>query len=106
MTGTQDASSGASTLTIVLPALNEQAAVGAQVAALLADAQLRLQGLRQVLVVDNGSDDGTAAVAEAAGAVVIREPRRGYGWACLAGARAAPVGDLILLMPYGIFAAI
>ncbi|HEV2236285.1 MAG TPA: glycosyltransferase [Ktedonobacterales bacterium] len=88
----------AAALTIVLPALNEAAAVGQQVGALLADARLRALGLRQVLVVDNGSNDGTAAVAAAAGAVVVREPRRGYGWACLAGARAAPAGDMILLM--------
>jgi hypothetical protein len=85
-------------VTIVLPALNEAATVGHQVAALLADGRLRALGLRQVLVVDNGSDDGTADVAAAAGAVVVREPRRGYGWACLAGVRAAPPGDLILLM--------
>jgi glycosyltransferase involved in cell wall biosynthesis len=98
MTGTPYAHSSAPALTIVLPALNEQAAVGAQVMALLADERLRLLGLRQVLVVDNGSGDGTATVAAAAGAVVIREPRRGYGWACLAGVRAAPPGDLILLM--------
>jgi glycosyltransferase involved in cell wall biosynthesis len=39
----------------------------------------------QVIVVDNGSDDGTYEVAQAAGAQVIREPRRGYGQACLAG---------------------
>jgi glycosyltransferase involved in cell wall biosynthesis len=90
--------SGAPPLTIVLPALNEAVAVGPQVAALLADERLRQLGRRQVLVVDNGSDDGTAAVAAAAGAVVIHEPRRGYGWACLAGVRAAPAGDLILLM--------
>jgi glycosyltransferase involved in cell wall biosynthesis len=38
-----------------------------------------------VVVVDNGSTDGTAAVARAAGATVVREPRRGYGAACLAG---------------------
>ncbi len=37
------------------------------------------------MVVDNGSTDGTAAVARAAGATVVREPRRGYGAACLAG---------------------
>jgi glycosyltransferase involved in cell wall biosynthesis len=98
MTGTRDSPSGAPALTVVLPALNEQAAVGAQVTALLADESLRLLGLRQVLVVDNGSEDGTAAVAAAAGAVVIHEPRRGYGRACLAGVRTAPLGDLILLM--------
>jgi glycosyltransferase involved in cell wall biosynthesis len=91
-------SAGTPALTIVLPALNEAAAVGAQVAALLADARLRGLGLRQVVVVDNGSDDDTAAVAAAAGAVVVPEPRRGYGWACRAGVGAAPAGDLILLM--------
>ena len=39
----------------------------------------------QVIVVDNGSEDGTAEVARAGGAWVVREPRRGYGRACLAG---------------------
>jgi glycosyltransferase involved in cell wall biosynthesis len=39
----------------------------------------------QVIVVDNGSQDRTADVAKAAGASVVRESRRGYGQACLAG---------------------
>jgi glycosyltransferase involved in cell wall biosynthesis len=39
----------------------------------------------QVIVVDNGSQDGTASVAGAAGAHVVCELRRGYGQACLAG---------------------
>jgi glycosyltransferase involved in cell wall biosynthesis len=42
-------------------------------------------GACRVVVVDNGSTDGTAAVARAAGATVVHEPRRGYGAACLAG---------------------
>ena len=41
--------------------------------------------LAQVIVVDNGSRDGTAAIARAHGATVVSEPRRGYGQACLAG---------------------
>lgn len=41
--------------------------------------------LAQVIVVDNGSSDGTAAVARSLGAEVVAEPRRGYGRACLAG---------------------
>jgi glycosyltransferase involved in cell wall biosynthesis len=41
--------------------------------------------IRRVVVVDNGSRDGTAQVARAAGAEVVAEPRRGYGAACLAG---------------------
>jgi glycosyltransferase involved in cell wall biosynthesis len=40
-----------------------------------------------VVVCDNGSNDGTAAVAKAAGAIVISQPERGYGNACLAGMR-------------------
>ena len=41
--------------------------------------------VREVVVVDNGSRDGTAGVARALGATVVREPRCGYGSACLAG---------------------
>jgi len=41
--------------------------------------------VRQVVVVDNGSADRTAAVARDAGATVVAEPRRGYGAACLKG---------------------
>jgi glycosyltransferase involved in cell wall biosynthesis len=48
-------------------------------------AGLRQPGVTERVVVDNGSTDGTAAVARAAGATVVFEPRRGYGAACLAG---------------------
>lgn len=85
-------------ISIVLPALNEEAAVGPQVTALLTHAGLRRLGVRRVIVVDNGSSDGTARVAVAAGAEVVREPRRGYGAACLAGVRASDPSDIILLM--------
>lgn len=43
------------------------------------------EGVDEVVVVDNGSADGTAAAARAAGATVLHEPRRGYGRACLTG---------------------
>jgi glycosyltransferase involved in cell wall biosynthesis len=39
----------------------------------------------EVVVVDNGSRDRTSAVAKAAGATVLSEPRAGYGQACLTG---------------------
>ena len=68
---------------VVIPALDEELAVGGVVAALLPHA-------RSVIVVDNGSRDRTAEVARAAGAVVVAEPRRGYGAACLAGIAALP----------------
>jgi glycosyltransferase involved in cell wall biosynthesis len=43
----------------------------------------------RALVVDNGSTDGSAAVAAALGAQVVHEPRRGFGAACFAGLSAA-----------------
>jgi glycosyltransferase involved in cell wall biosynthesis len=49
-----------------------------------------------VIVVDNGSTDGSAAKAEAAGALVVREPRRGYGSAYLAGFRQARGAILVM----------
>ncbi len=62
---------------VVIPARDEEASVGAVVAA--------LPPVREVVVVDNGSRDGTTDVARAAGATVVHEPRAGYGRACLAG---------------------
>ncbi len=62
---------------VVIPALNEEAALP------LVLAEIPPVGV--VIVVDNGSTDRTAEVARAAGAVVVTEPRRGYGSACLAG---------------------
>jgi len=61
---------------VVIPALNEEAALPS----VLADIPERV---RRVVVADNGSEDATAEVARAAGAVVVHEPRRGYGAACL-----------------------
>jgi glycosyltransferase involved in cell wall biosynthesis len=51
----------------------------------------------EVILVDNGSDDGSGAIAQAAGAKVVSEPRRGYGSAYLAGFAAAQ-GDYIVML--------
>ncbi|WIG61105.1 MAG: hypothetical protein OJF49_003853 [Ktedonobacterales bacterium] len=85
-------------IAIVMPALNEEAAVGAQVRALRTHSALAALPIRRIIVVDNGSDDATAEVARAAGAEVVYEPRRGYGYACLAGVRAAEDCEIVLLM--------
>jgi glycosyltransferase involved in cell wall biosynthesis len=61
----------------VIPALNEERTIGEAVTS------LREQGVSPVVVADNGSNDGTASVARAAGAWVVTEMRRGYGRACL-----------------------
>jgi glycosyltransferase involved in cell wall biosynthesis len=73
-------------VTAIIPALNEADAI-AEVVRGVRDA-----GVADVIVVDNGSDDDTATRAAAAGARVIREPRRGYGRACRAGVQAVPGG--------------
>jgi glycosyltransferase involved in cell wall biosynthesis len=49
------------------------------------------------IVVDNGSTDGSGALAERLGARVVREPRRGFGAACFAGLRAARA-DVVCFM--------
>lgn len=77
-------------VTAIIPALNEASTIAAVVAAFPS------QMVERVIVVDNGSIDETAQVAQAAGARVIHEPRRGYGFACHAGARAA--GDASILV--------
>lgn len=53
-----------------------------------------LPSVGRVIVVDNGSTDRSGALAQQQGAVVIREPRRGYGSACLAGIAAIRTGAL------------
>jgi len=53
----------------------------------------------EIIVVDNGSTDRTAARACAAGARVITEPRRGYGRACAAGVRSlSPECDIVVFL--------
>jgi glycosyltransferase involved in cell wall biosynthesis len=51
----------------------------------------------EVIVVDNGSTDGSGDLARAAGAFVVKEPRRGYGSAYLAGLEVAR-GDYIVMV--------
>jgi glycosyltransferase involved in cell wall biosynthesis len=76
-----------SRVTVILPALNEAAALPTALASFPPEADL--------LVVDNGSTDQTAAVAAAHGAQVVHEPRRGFGAACWTGVQAA-TGEVLV----------
>ena len=84
------------TVSFVIPALNEEGAVGMTVASVPHE-KLACLGLdSEILVVDNDSEDGTSMEAERAGARVIRERRRGYGSAFLKGLTEAQ-GDILVL---------
>jgi glycosyltransferase involved in cell wall biosynthesis len=74
---------------VVIPCRNEAGSLPGVLAALP-------PGYR-ALVVDNGSDDGSASVAEAHGAVVVVEPTPGYGAAVQAGVEAAPSSIVCVL---------
>ncbi len=76
-------------VSVVVPAYNEAAHVAEEIRAL--DAALRQTGWEyEILVVDDGSTDGTATAADTTGVRVLRRERnRGYGAALKAGTRAA-----------------
>jgi glycosyltransferase involved in cell wall biosynthesis len=79
----------------IMPVLNEEAALRVVLPALPESLRARL------IIVDNGSTDGSPAVARAHGARVVREDTRGYGAACLAGLAAvqdAADDDVILFL--------
>ncbi len=77
-------------LTVVVPALDDAEALRECLAALAR----QTQPPEEVIVVDNGSTDDTALVAESAGARVLREPRRGIAIAAATGFDAA-TGELL-----------
>jgi glycosyltransferase involved in cell wall biosynthesis len=95
MNGPSSKSTGAlsGTVSVVIPALNEEACIAEVVRAIPRE----IAG--EVIVVDNGSDDRTAAQAHQAGARVVHEPLRGYGRACRAGVRGlAPDCEIVVFL--------
>ncbi len=79
-------------IAVIIPALDEERSIGRVVCSLPRDL------VADVVVVDNGSTDRTAAVAASAGARVVREPRRGYGHACLAGIAALKEPQIVVFI--------
>jgi len=77
MASRQTGEAQSATIDVVIPAFNEEASLPLVLAA------LPRPPVRRVVVADNNSDDRTAEVARQGGAVVVHEPRPGYGSACL-----------------------
>ena len=80
---------------VIIPAFNEEKSIGL----VLSDLPREVD---EVIVIDNGSTDETAAEAEKGGATVLYEPRKGYGFACLAGIEhlkpKANQGDIVVFL--------
>ncbi len=80
-----------STVAVIIPALNEQESIGKVISAIPA-------WVDDIIVVDNGSTDGTVGVAKEHGARVFLEHRRGYGSACLMGMAQLDHPDIVLFL--------
>jgi len=79
--------------TLIVPALNEAEVIGPLLSRIPPGA------VDEVIVVDNGSTDGTALAATRSGARVVTESRRGYGSACWAGVRACdPAAEVVVFL--------
>jgi glycosyltransferase involved in cell wall biosynthesis len=79
-------------VSVIIPTHNEESAIGR----VLADIPAGLA--TEVLVVDSNSTDGTPDLAQKMGAQVIREPRRGYGRACLTGLANTNDPDIVVFL--------
>jgi len=77
---------------VIIPALNEAGNIRQLVQEVCATVPA------DVIVADNGSTDSTMQEAREAGAKVIYEPRRGYGYACAAGVAAITDTDILVFM--------
>jgi hypothetical protein len=82
-------------VSVILPCLNEAETVGTCVAK-ARDTLARLQMAGEVIVIDNGSTDGSPEIAARSGARVLHEPRRGYGSALMRGADEARAPYVIM----------
>ena len=66
-------------IAVIIPAFNEEKSIGKVVNAIPKDL------VQTIIVVNNNSTDDKINVANSAGAIVLTENRKGYGWACLKG---------------------
>lgn len=79
-------------VSVIIPTRNEAQAIVRVLADLPSDL------VTEIIVVDSNSEDGTPEIAARMGARVIREPRRGYGRACLTGLATAVSPDVVVFL--------
>jgi glycosyltransferase involved in cell wall biosynthesis len=80
-------------VSVIIPAFNEERSIG-----LVID-EIPAGSVSEILVVDNGSTDGTVDAARRHGARVVSEPLKGYGAACLTGIAAmADASEIIVIL--------
>ena len=79
-------------ISVIIPVFNEQDAIEKVIGDIPSDLSA------EIIVVDNGSTDQTAKLAAAMGARIVRENRRGYGSACLAGIAATREPDIVVFL--------
>jgi glycosyltransferase involved in cell wall biosynthesis len=79
-------------VSVIIPTHNEAGAIERVLADLPSDLTT------EVIVVDSNSTDGTPEIAARIGALVVHEPRRGYGRACLTGLAAANSPDIVVFL--------
>lgn len=79
-------------VSVIIPALNEEESIGKVIA------DIPKTCVEEIIVVDNGSIDRTAEVARAAGARVVQETRKGYGYACLAGIAVLNAPEIVVFL--------
>ena len=79
-------------VSVIIPAHNEEEAISY----VLNDIDQSI--INEVIVVDNGSTDKTGEIATKLGAIVLKEERMGYGWACLGGMAAMDNPDIVVFL--------
>ncbi|MGB7129997.1 MAG: glycosyltransferase family 2 protein [Candidatus Sulfotelmatobacter sp.] len=79
-------------VSVIIPTHNEAQAIERVLADIPSDL------VTEVIVVDSNSNDGTPEIAARMGARVVREPRRGYGRACLTGLAMANSPDVVVFL--------
>lgn len=79
-------------VSVMIPVLNERESISSVLRAIPPNLP------QEIIVIDNGSTDGTAEIAGSHGARVVHEPRRGYGRACLRGIEQLSDPDVVVFL--------